>query len=380
MLEDLKVKLRNVLKKEFLRLYIEKVLLILLGLFLAMLFIEALLRLFPYQLSRVSRLMGTAYLNYRFEPDPFLFKKLKPNMNFNVATREFSYHFQTVSLGYEGIGFRDDGIDSECFAVALGDSFTEGWIDKESLWVELLEKETGLDFVNMGVSGYSSIQNARMLQKYGAPLGPKLVIWTFFFNDFYDSCEVDRRLRENIKDDSKHSPLVNWLRRHSLVYQLMRHTGILFKRKDYSGRSYKDGNLSLVFNLASCQVDVNNSAFQEGWRLTQESLLKAQTICKDIKAELLVILVPSKEQSYWHVVNGLLEDPENCTVNEPNTLVKNFCKEQGIAYLDLTPVFREHAQKGKQLYYTMDGHWNKEGNQLAAEAILTLLKQESLLP
>jgi hypothetical protein len=325
--------------------------------------VETLLRHFPFQLSRVSRLLAATYLHYRFDPDPFLIRKLKLGLNIYVGAREFSYSFRTVSLGYEGIGFRDDGINSECFAVALGDSFTEGWgVDGEDTWVELLEKKTGKDFVNMGVSGYSSIENVRMLQEYAAPLRPKLILWAFFRNDFCDSYEANRCLRKEAKDNPRRSPVKRWLRRHSLTYQLMRHTGILFKRKDFSGRSYKDSNLSLVFNLCNCRTDMHSTVMQEGWRLTQESLLKARALCQDLNAELLVVLIPSKEQSYWHIVKGLVEDPQNCDVDGPDTLVKNLCEEQGIKYLDLTPVFREYAQKGEQLYYAQDGHWNKEGN------------------
>jgi hypothetical protein len=366
-----------------LRQYFQKqnIFLVLFGLCLAFLALEVSLRLFSSQLSQSSLLAGVYINKYRLEADPFLYKKTKPDLDLMVYYKACSYPFKTVSLGYEGIGFRDDGINSECFAVAVGDSMTEGFIDSENVWVELLEKETGLDFVNMGVNGYSPLQYTRMLQKYGAPLRPKLVLWVFYLNDLEGNSQVNKKLH---KEATIFSPIETWLICHSLAYktlQLMRGKTKKLIRGTYSPIGhYKEDHLYLRFPLNTVKQNLDMPEIREGWKLTQENLMEAKAICQDIKAKLVVILAPYKEQAYWHIVNGMLKDSEGCDVDQLYTIMRNFCEEKGITCLDLTPTFREHAQKGEQLYYAEDCHWNKEGNHLAAEAVLAFLRQEGLIP
>jgi len=51
----------------------------------------------------------------------------------------------TDSLGFKDIGFRDDGINGEPFAVVVGDSFTFGLgVNATDTWVEILEKVKSL--------------------------------------------------------------------------------------------------------------------------------------------------------------------------------------------------------------------------------------------
>jgi hypothetical protein len=61
-------------------------------------------------------------------------------------------------------------------------------------------------------------------------------------------------------------------------------------------------------------------------------------------------------------------------------LVKQFCAEKGIRALDLRSALRPIAQRGKQLYFSGDGHWNEEGNRVVARVIADYLKTEGLLP
>jgi len=46
---------------------------------------------------------------------------------------------------------------------------------------------------------------------------------------------------------------------------------------------------------------------------------------------------------------------------------------------DLRPVFEREAEKRRQLYLRISGHWNDEGNTLAAEAIADCLRGRGLL-
>lgn len=367
--------------------YCKKVLLILFGLLLGVSIIETSLRLFPDQASKILGL--DIHRKYICARDPFLGWKLRPHSNHKMSTREISYSIQTVNLGYEGIGFRDDGIDTECFAVVVGDSLTEGWgVDTEDIWVELLEKETGLDFANMGVGGYGTIQEVRMLQKYGAPLRPKLVLLAFFINDIGDNNNIKRNLQ--YKAGINRTTIRRWLYIHTYTFavlydriynpiiEMLKHiTHNIHNERPPWSFYYKDNTFSLAFSYRRL-VDMNTSESQEGWRLTQESFLEAKAICKDINARFAIILIPDAGHSYWHIIKGLNASLDR-DLDQLYPLIRDFCNKQDIMCLDLTPTFREHARKGEHLYYTNDGHWNKEGSHLAAKTILEFLKQQDLL-
>ena len=47
----------------------------------------------------------------------------------------------------------------------------------------------------------------------------------------------------------------------------------------------------------------------------------------------------------------------------------NILNELDMSYIDLFPIFREKALLGDQLYFKTDGHWNVNGQLLAAESI-----------
>src|SRR5262245_25532459 len=80
------------------------------------------------------------------------------------------FTISTVSLGYDDIGFRDDGLDGEPFAVVLGDSYANcSGVELEECWVEQLEQRVGRDMANLSVLGYSPQQEQRMLTHYGLP-------------------------------------------------------------------------------------------------------------------------------------------------------------------------------------------------------------------
>jgi hypothetical protein len=114
---------------------------------------------------------------------------------------EFQYRVRTVDLGLPGIGFRDDGLDGEPWAVAIGDSFTYGTgVEGQATWPELLEASCGQDVANLGVSGYSALQNLAMLRNYGLALKPALVLFSVYCNDHQDNLEFLDELQHRKRD------------------------------------------------------------------------------------------------------------------------------------------------------------------------------------
>jgi hypothetical protein len=61
----------------------------------------------------------------------------------------------------------------------------------------------------------------------------------------------------------------------------------------------------------------------------------------------------------------------------PNRELKEFCGEEGIPFLSLEPLFRQHLRDhGERLHWRYDGHWNPRGNDLAARYIAEFILSE----
>jgi lysophospholipase L1-like esterase len=58
--------------------------------------------------------------------------------------------------------------------------------------------------------------------------------------------------------------------------------------------------------------------------------------------------------------------------------MESICEEEGIAFLNLLPAFREAAAREEELFFPRDHHLNEEGHRLAAKHLLNyLLDHES---
>ena len=59
-------------------------------------------------------------------------------------------------------------------------------------------------------------------------------------------------------------------------------------------------------------------------------------------------------------------------------ILSDYLEDAHIPYLDLLPEFR-HASRNKRLYLTRNTHWNRPGNELAADAIFRFLMDKQLI-
>ncbi len=373
---------------------LRRIVLIFLGLGIGLLLMEAGLRLFGDLLPEGLRYRaGLARFNAQMDgiyvPDPYLWHKSVPGIDRTITGHpDFDFHVTTNALGYDGIGFRDDGVNGASPIVAVGDSFTWGdGVDNDKTWVEQLEAESGHDVVNLGMSGYSSLQVLRLLQKYGFPLKPGLILWEFFPNDFYDSGhfawrEETGRLTEQAPEPKLWAEALDRdLRIHSMVYTwLASPFGEADDNEEYERLYYTDKTLNLSFVLRSYwakRLDPTDKYTGPGVVYTHQALAEAKAAASRQNTELVVLLFPSKEQVYWSIVSTLVDNAADYKVNWPREEVKAWCEANRVRYLDLAPTFAEHAAQGEQLYFRFDAHWNETGHELAAQTIRQYLAENT---
>ncbi len=397
----------------FKRLWVNS-LMMLVGIVVAVFLLETFLHLFPEMLplpvqivagflgeegARRTAISDFARIIYDLrEEDDYLGYKYLPDLNVTLKHPEYEYILKTTSLGFDHIGFRDDGINGISgapYAVAVGDSFTEGMgVGMSETWVELLENRSGRDIVNMGISGYSSPQLVRMLTKYGMRLKPKLVLYVFNYTDLIDSAVWQARLEHSElephssqAENAGIAALKEFLHEHSVVYELLQY---LFGMGTYSEHAqpfatvrYNDAHLSLVFFTKTRWMELlkpdSFEKYRRDWEVTQEAILESNAVARSKGATLVVIITPMKEQIYWDYLKPHLADHQQYDVNQPNRLVADFCELHNIHYLDLTPVLTQKAQRNEQLYFPTDAHWTEKGHEVITDMVFEYLHTHDLL-
>lgn len=149
------------------------------------------------ELRYIDQKMGLTYqhkdLGYAFKPD-YTFEILNP------YGQKILYKTKDI-FGDGEFGLRDDGIDKQIFALAVGDSFTFCMhLEDKDCWVEILENLLNLDVINTGVYGYGTYQELIMLKKVLQKLGSrssevKYILWQITFTDYQDdSCFLEGKM------------------------------------------------------------------------------------------------------------------------------------------------------------------------------------------
>jgi hypothetical protein len=133
---------------------------------------------------------------------------------------------------------------------------------------------------------------------------------------------------------------------------------------------------------------INSSGLAEGLL----ALSRISKMLREKKVELLVVYFPCKYQVYHEALARSYKDEElgwliaslgdrlrlempeqvlakiNAGIDAQANRLRNYCENNGIAYLDLTPGFRDRAFNSL-LYYENDTHFNEQGHELAAQII-----------
>ena len=285
---------------------------------------------------------------------------------------EHTYSVSTVSLGYQGVGFRDDGISGETFAITIGDSYTSCvGVEMDACWVEYLETATHHDFANLGVIAYSPQQEQQMLAQYGLPLKPKLVLWIFYSNDINDAWRFNQFGSGAIEGKFWQNPVKSWLAQNSIGYRTLAffwYNRYLFYNLATVDRETTPYDTNLIWLLT--YTDLTVPEVTEGFAFTKEAILAAH---KETQARLkdtpfVVVIIPFREQVYY--TEAML--PQHLDTL-PNALA-NFCQQNNIPVIDLTPAIRARYKADPMpLYFGKDIHLNVAGNQLVGELLETEL-------
>ena len=359
--------------------------------------------------------------------DPLLGHRMKPNVDLvhvwpaheNVST------IRTNSAGFRGPELPGTKRAGEFRILLLGDSYTFGFgVGDEDTFAhrlqEMIDSRAGVagrvSVINAGVSAYGTAQQLLLYESAHARFEPDLVVLNFFVgNDVQENlCLAVPRLRPHrrfpcfgVEDEALTGPelpvaprrgrprsptlkerAAAWLE-SSHLYQMafQRAIGIVTSNPALLALLHRLGWQAGPDYLPHVVAGWYQEQYSErGWLLTRLLLRRLHRQVSQDGARLMVTIIPSRIQ----IIPELLElsrlfypgarDVEAFFADQdkPQRLLSTFLAAEGIPSLDLLPVMRADG-RGDALYYPVAAHWNEQGHQLAATALLGFMEREALL-
>jgi hypothetical protein len=270
--------------------------------------------------------------------------------------------------------------------VAVGDSLTFGYgVEDDETWTALLARRlTPNRVINLGLIGGAPQQYTRIYETFGVALRPQVLLYGLFpGNDVRDAGLFDRWLKAGSPGsyDVWHFfegevPGLEYgiksILERSYLLTLMHEAWQLYQAPSpFWGRTLTlpDGSrLRLVPSILASNTAGAHPDHPD-FQLVLQAVEDTQTLAQVHGTQLLVLLLPSKEEVYLPTIGAPSPDPVSP--------FRRAFEERGIASLDLTPGFRQQAREGKGLFFEVDGHPNAAGYALIAEVVHAYLRSNA---
>lgn len=293
----------------------------------------------------------------------------RPYLKEVFYTTEFNSIYRTNINGYRIAN------DEPCFypttsadILFIGDSFTQGaQVDYSEMFSSIVSDSLpNLKVVNAGISGAGIVDEFCYFMDRGRLLKPKYVVLEIgVFNDFME-------VRE------RHANFNSLMIEHSNLYRyifynfmgeddcpLGRWTEPIFKDED------TNRNLNILYTKTSPYKERDKKNFKE-------YLIKFKEECRKINCELIVVLLPSKEQisdqCFQEVIKGYGLNPNDFDLTYPNRWMNEVCMENSIELIDL---FSDFKESGMFPFLIKDEHMNKTGHLLVGNKIVNHFKHNN---
>ena len=338
-------------------------------------------------------------------------------------------------------GFRNDRTRANILVAALGDSFTDSMtVPAESIWTNLLEQSLGRPVQNYGTAGFGPQQELYVLEDYAIHHHPRVIVVAYFAgNDLFDVEKTDQSEKSG---KTIPQPLPGWkikkvVPRYETFYAFalvsraihqLERTAVKIqsnpardrvpsersedlKALSISGPLFDRGMFSIPINQHTLRFALMPPYLQTlifpstslermtGWTATRETFLKMKSLCEERSGTLIVMFIPFKSQVVLPLLQRSFQDedlkeafrfyfrqrPTDFDLAKmarnrlaQNELMERFCEESHIPLLDLTPVFQQKIESGRNLYFSDDSHWNAAGQEVAARELAKFLRDRGL--
>lgn len=357
--------------------------LILLSVLITVLALELVLRAFP------DTDILTRY-------DPLLGWSLIPNATGHNRTPEYNTVEHINSKGFRGPELAYEKAAGTRRVLVLGDSFTEGYaVNNDELFTTRLaailkgSRAVSTDVINMGVAGYSTDQELLTFDSQGKRYAPDVTILMFYYNDvwynnqgsFWRGCKPRfERSGEKLamvpvndavcRAGSGHG-IKAWLQSHSRLMGLIRDC---VERNDLLTRCLTALHLKKVPAEFAPWRKTSTLEVEEAWQITGRLLAELKNRVESSGSKFMVFYIPSSLEIDAGIYQATMRrygfNEEQWDPRQIPRRLSSLCAAEGIILVDPTAEFQ---QSGKLLYYAHDGHWNSQGNALAARLLADAL-------
>jgi len=322
-----------------------------------------------------------------FVRDTLVGNRYQPGFDGEPWIEEAGRH---VRLRFNRLGFR--GPDRDLAKPAgvrrlalLGDSFTVAVaVDEQDTMAARLEDELNRDgesrwqVLNFGVGAYSTAQSLLVWRHFARQFAPDVVVLAFYNgNDLWDN---DARLTNFPRPyfrlaaggglelepvSAARAGTSNWLNRHSRLYVWQKDKVAALRN---AWRSREDA--------APPAAEIHDSAapppYPEAWRLTEALIAQLAREVAAAGARFVLVAVPTHEQvvdQYWEEMLRDVGRERAATFRRDHAdeRLAALAARAGFAFVALAPALR--AAPDPRATHFGKGHWNEDGNRIAAEAV-----------
>lgn len=298
----------------------------------------------------------------------------KPFLEKHINDKEYSVLYRTDMQGFRIDQSMIDNVTvDKCDWLFIGDSFTQGaQVDFRDLYTSQLYKMVpDKIIVNAGISGLGIAQELELYKLLYPKLKPKKV--------FLQLCNFNDFMNVELKEPAFNEYLMEYS-------DLAR--SILYNIKYQSPGELPLGRWTEPFYSTESQNQDYNIFYKnksetklKDLKYINKYLLEFVAETKKDGCELIIILLPTKEQIYYEDFHEVISNydirPSDLDMEYPNKVMKQICEDNNIELVDMYLPF---GAATKRLYFYFDEHLNEQGHKKIAEILFEKYSEKNSHP
>ncbi len=352
----------------------------LLSILVTLIVLDALLHLTTFK----SLIKRDVYPRYYFQADDELGFVIAPNQE----QKEHVFFDSKMEVMSNSLGCFDREYEGdEPFVYLTGDSFAWGFAPLDKKWGKQAESILGTRFLTCGTGGYGTTQELlkakRDLKDLPAPstivvgyLGGNDVEDDANFpnNSVYEGYWVTNLEKTGLSKEEAEAKYENflsyctaepsnklvqgfrcWLNNHSIIYNVLKNNARPLVVALLPDSLLKKAGI-IVEPVPVLRMPEDPSIYERH----VDAVRGFKALAEEKGSKLLFVLIPSKDDVRNSKVHG------DWVMGMNNERLKPYLDKEGVAYLDLLPEFSAREKLPEtSFYWTVDGHWNVNGDRLA---------------
>ncbi len=300
---------------------------------------------------------------------------------------------RTITFTYDRWGYRNASDMKQADVVLLGDSYVEGWyVSDEQTAAAQLTARLNRPVANLGVAGYGTLQELRVLKGDAFSRHPSVVAWVFFEgNDLYDdfNFELTNAPPPGSQDLQPHAEGLRryqgWSGRAFMTNALQRlrrwsHPFVLNRAPYQALLPQSSGDARPIYFFRYAGVPWTD--FEEArWKIARAALEEGAAFAREHGIHLVFLYAPIKFRVFRDFIRISDDSPMkswHAWALLPRYF-QDFCESSRVPCVNLTEAFKQAIRDGRLPYPLSDTHWSAEGHAIVAATLERVIKEHRWL-